>query len=45
MADNFALKPKDVVYVDSVPLVTWNRVVSLILPSAQGVNLVRTTYR
>lgn len=45
MADNFALKPKDVVYVDSVALVTWNRVVSLILPSAVGVNQVRGTYR
>ncbi len=45
MADNFALKPKDVVYVDSVPLVTWNRVVSLILPSTQGVSLVRGSYR
>ncbi|MDM0104792.1 polysaccharide biosynthesis/export family protein [Variovorax sp. J22R24] len=34
MADGFALKPKDVVYVDPVPLVQWNRVLNLILPTA-----------
>lgn len=39
LADKFALMPRDVVYIDSVPLVTWNRIVSLILPSAQIVNL------
>jgi polysaccharide export outer membrane protein len=35
LADNFALKPRDVVYIDPVPLVQWNRIISLILPSAQ----------
>jgi polysaccharide export outer membrane protein len=39
LADNFVLKPRDVVYIDPVPLVQWNRIVSLILPSAQVVNL------
>lgn len=39
LADKFALRPKDVVYVDPVPLVQWNRVISLILPSAQVVDL------
>ena len=39
LADNFALKPRDVVYIDPVPLVQWNRIISLILPSAQVVNL------
>ncbi len=39
LADNFALKPRDVVYIDPVPLVQWNRIVSLILPSAQAVNI------
>jgi polysaccharide export outer membrane protein len=34
MADGFALKAKDVVYVDPVPLVQWNRVLNLILPTA-----------
>ena len=37
LAENFELKTKDVVYVDPAPLARWNRVVSLILPSAQSV--------
>lgn len=45
LADNFPLEPKDVVYVDPVPLVRWNRIVSLILPSAQSANLIRGTYK
>jgi polysaccharide export outer membrane protein len=39
LAEKFALAPKDVVYVDPVPLVQWNRLISLILPAAQVVNL------
>jgi polysaccharide biosynthesis/export protein len=35
LAETFALRPRDVVYIDPVPLVNWNRVISLILPSAQ----------
>ena len=35
LAENFALRPRDVVYIDPVPLVQWNRIISLILPSAQ----------
>lgn len=35
LADTFQLRPRDVVYIDPVPLVQWNRVISLILPSAQ----------
>ncbi|VTU27458.1 polysaccharide export protein Wza [Variovorax sp. SRS16] len=41
MAEGFALRPKDVVYVDPVPLVQWNRVLSLILPTST----TATSYR
>ncbi|GGH59960.1 capsular polysaccharide transporter [Comamonas phosphati] len=38
LAEGFALKPRDVVYVDPAPVVQWNRVISQILPSALVVN-------
>jgi polysaccharide export outer membrane protein len=41
LADRFALRAKDVVYVDGVPLVQWNRVLNLILPTAT----TATSYR
>ncbi|ABM38431.1 polysaccharide biosynthesis/export family protein [Polaromonas naphthalenivorans] len=41
LAEGFELKSRDVVFVDPVPLVLWNRVISLVLPSAQVVNLSR----
>ncbi|RZM02643.1 MAG: sugar transporter [Variovorax sp.] len=45
LADGFALRPRDVVYVDPVPLVQWNRVISLILPSTATLNSVRDISR
>jgi polysaccharide export outer membrane protein len=42
LAEGFALRPRDVVYIDPVPLVQWNRIISLILPSAQAANLGRS---
>ncbi len=37
MADRFELNPRDIVYVDASSLATWNRLISLILPSVQTV--------
>ena len=45
LAEGFELKSRDVVYVDPVPLVLWNRVISLILPSAQITNTARDISR
>lgn len=42
MADGFPLKPKDVIYVDPVPLVLWNRVINLILPSTSAYSQIVT---
>lgn len=42
LADTFELRPRDVVYIDPVPLVNWNRIISLVLPSAQALSLSRT---
>jgi len=41
LAEGFELQARDVVYVDPAPLVRWNRVISLILPSAIAVNTSR----
>ena len=41
LADAFALRPRDVVYLDPVPLVNWNRIISLILPTAQTLTVGR----
>ncbi len=42
LAEGFQLKPRDVVYVDPAPIVRWNRVISLLLPSAQAITTTRT---
>ncbi|WP_286662813.1 polysaccharide biosynthesis/export family protein [Variovorax flavidus] len=39
LAEGFELKSRDVVYVDPAALVRWNRVITLILPSAQVMNV------
>ena len=44
LAEGFELKSRDVVFVDPVPLVRWNRVISLILPSAQSVSATRSAF-
>ena len=41
LAEGFELRPRDVVVVDPAPLVRWNRVINLLLPSAQGLNTMR----
>lgn len=41
LADTFALRPRDVVYIDPVPLVNWNRIITLVLPSAQALSTTR----
>ena len=45
LAEGFELQSRDVVFVDPVALVQWNRVISLILPSSQVANLARDTTR
>jgi polysaccharide export outer membrane protein len=45
LAESFSLQARDVVYIDPVPLVNWNRVISLIVPSATVLNQATTPFR
>jgi polysaccharide export outer membrane protein len=45
LADNFELKAQDVVYVDAAPMVRFNRILSLILPSAQAITIVNRGFQ
>lgn len=45
LAEQFELRARDVVYVDPTALANWNRVVSLILPSAALANTTNSTLK
>jgi polysaccharide export outer membrane protein len=41
LAERFKMEPNDIVYVDAAGLARWNRVLSLLLPSASAVQTAR----
>jgi len=45
LADSFELKAKDVVYVDAASMVRFNRVISLILPTAQTLTIINRDFQ
>lgn len=45
LAEGFELKAKDVVYVDSTSMVRFNRVISLILPTAQSLTIINRGFK
>ena len=45
LAESFALRPRDVVYLDPVPLVSWNRIISLLLPTTQTLSVGKQLVR
>jgi polysaccharide export outer membrane protein len=44
LADRFPLQPRDIIYVDTAPVVRWQRVVANILPTVNMLNLTSQTY-
>ena len=45
LAEGFKLKSRDVVYVDATSMVRFNRVISLILPTAQSLTIVNRGFQ
>ena len=45
LAESFELKAKDVVYVDAASMVRFNRVISLILPTAQTLTIINRGFQ
>lgn len=45
LANRFLIEPNDVVYIDATGLARWNRVLSMLLPSASGVGAVQAISR
>jgi len=45
LAENFELKAKDVVYVDAASMVRFNRIISLILPTAQTITIINRGFK
>lgn len=45
LAENFELKAKDVVYVDAASIVRFNRIISLILPTAQTIQIMNRGFQ
>ncbi|GAB7522857.1 polysaccharide biosynthesis/export family protein [Paraburkholderia sp. 2C] len=44
LAENFELKAKDVIFVDTAPVVRWSRVINNVVPSAEAAYFSRNAY-